>query len=186
MHSRSRSVRASACAYVDHAACESGSSRVARLGRRDLGADVAGEVVGEREVEQSLDGRSHQPRALERGDRGGAIHQLQPQAAEALPRRRVAGRALGRARGGLGGEVERAHVLVDPRGEALGRRAVGVDARPVADRARRRRQVARLPERHRQQPQHGRIVRLGVARVDEALGGEPRDRPRRARAGRRS
>ena len=52
------------------------------------------------------------------------------------------------------------------------RRALGLGARPVAHGAAGGREVARLPERDRQQPQHGRVARVGVARVDEPLGGE--------------
>jgi hypothetical protein len=81
---------------------------------RDLGADVPGEVVGEREVEQALERRTGQPGALERRDRPGAVAEAQPQPAEALPTGSVGGRALGTAAGRVGGEVDCAHVLIDP------------------------------------------------------------------------
>ena len=47
------------------------------------------------------------------------------------------------------------------------RRAVALRAHPVARRAGGGREVAGLPERQRHQPQHGRVARLGVARVDQ-------------------
>ena len=95
-------------------------------------------------------------------------------------------RALGGALGGLVGEVDRAHVLVDAGREAVRRRAVAVDARPVAHRARRGLEVVGLPERERHHAQHRhvrgarrRARRSGAAR-------RARSRPRRARAGPRS
>ena len=48
------------------------------LGRRDLRADVAGQVVGQRQVEEPLGRRLDQPRALERRDRRGAVPEPQP------------------------------------------------------------------------------------------------------------
>ena len=112
-------------------------------------------------------------RPLERLQRALAIHQPQAQAPEALPRaRRRAGPRIGGALGGLLGEVDRAHVFVDPRREAVRRRALPVDARPVAHRARGLLELARLPEGERHQPQHGDVARLGVARVDQPLRGQ--------------
>ena len=82
------------------------------------------------------------------------------------------GPRFGGALGGLLGEVDRAHVFVDPRGEAVGGGAAAVDARPVAHRARGLLELAGVPEGERHQPQHGDVARLGVARVDQALRGE--------------
>ena len=45
-----------------------------------------------------------------------------------------------------------------------------VRARPFVHRAGRRLEVARVPERERQQAQHRDVRRLGVAGVDQALG----------------
>ena len=52
------------------------------------------------------------------------------------------------------------------------RRALVLDARPVAHGAARRLEVPGLPEGERHEPQHGRVARLGVARVDEPLRGQ--------------
>ncbi len=79
------------------------------------------------------------------------------------------GPAVRRPRGGLLGEIDRAHVLVDARGEAMGGGTLAVRARPVAHRARGRLEVAGLPERERHQAQHGDVARFGVARVDQPL-----------------
>ena len=133
------------------------------------------------------DGPSARARSQRRRAPRSRCMQPQPQPARRAPtRRRRAGAALGGAVGRLGGEVDRAHVLVDARGVAVRRRALAVDARPVAHRAAGGLEVARLPERERQQPQHGGVVGLGVARVDQPLGGDRRSRPRPARAARRS
>ena len=51
-------------------------------------------------------------------------------------------------------------------------RAVVLVARPVAHGAAGGVELARLPEGERQQPQHGRVRRVGVAGVDEPLRGE--------------
>jgi hypothetical protein len=75
---------------------------------------------------------------LERADGRLAVHEAQAQAPDALPRVRVLGAARGGAVGRLGGEVDRAHVLVDARREAMrsGRspstRAQSRTARPAA------------------------------------------------------
>ena len=144
------------------------------LGRGHLGADVAGQVIRERERQQPLDRRPCQPGLLERRDRAGAIHQAKAQASQPLPGGGVGGRAAGGALGGLGREVDRAHVLVDPRREPLRSRAVGLDPRPVAHRPRGRRQVPGLPERAGEQPEHDRVRGVGVPGIDEALGGQRR------------
>ena len=47
-----------------------------------------------------------------------------------------------------------------------------VDARPVAHGARGLVELAGLPEGERHQPQHRDVLGLGVARVDQPLGGE--------------
>ena len=106
------------------------------------------------------------------GARALAVERAQAQAAEALERRAVGRRAPRLAHGGVDRHRERALVLVDARRGAVRRRALGLDARPVAHRAAGGGEVARLPERGRQQPQDGRVLRLGVARVDEPLRGE--------------
>jgi len=54
----------------------------------------------------------------------------------------------------------------------MGRGSRPVDARPITHRARGLLELAGLPERERHQPQHGDVVGLGVARVDQALRGE--------------
>ena len=74
--------------------------------------------------------------------------------------------------GGVDRLRERAHVLVDPRGVAVGRGTLGLGANPVAGGAGRRAVVARLPEGQRQQPQHRLVARVGVAREHEPAGGE--------------
>ena len=130
------------------------------------------QVQHEREVEQPVDARARAARELERLARARAIHQPQAQPADPLPRVGVLRGALGDAHRRLLRQGDGAHVLVDPRGEPVRRGAVALDARPVADRAPGRREVAGLPERERHQPQHRRVARVGVARVDEAPGGE--------------
>ena len=146
-------------------------------GRLLAGRDLAAEVA--RQVAARARGRAG-PSALGPSRRARssasiapvAVHQPQPQAPESLPGVGVLRRAARGALGGLGREVDRAHVLVDARGEAMRRRALVLDARPVAHRAAGRGQVAALPEGERHQPQHGGVLRLGVARVDQPLGGE--------------
>ena len=91
---------------------------------------------------------------------------------DALPGVGVLRAARRGAVGRLGGEVDRAHVLVDARGEAVRRGAIALDARPVAHGAARGGELARLPEGERHQAQDGGIGRLGVAREDQALGGQ--------------
>jgi len=51
-------------------------------------------------------------------------------------------------------------------------RARSVDARPITHRARGLLELACLPERERHQSQHGDVVGVGVARVDQTLRGE--------------
>ena len=99
-----------------------------------------------------------------------AVHQAQAQAPDALPGVGVLRAARRGAVGRLGGQVDRAHVLVDARREAMRRRALALDARPVAHGAARGGEVAGLPEGQRHQAQDGGVARLGVARVDQALG----------------
>ena len=91
---------------------------------------------------------------------------------DALPGVGVLRAARGGAVGRLGGEVDRAHVLVDARGEAMRRGAIALDARPVAHGAAGGGELARLPEGERHQAQDGGVARLGVAREDQALGGQ--------------
>ena len=52
-------------------------------------------------------------------------------------------------------------------------RTPALDPRPVAHGAAGGGQVAVLPEGERHEPQDRRVARVGVARVDEPLGGEP-------------
>ncbi len=186
MHSLVLSVRASACAYALHAACDDWIDPDRGLTGGYLRADVAGEVIGEGEIEQCLDGRAEQPCTLQGRDRTDAIHQAQPQLSEPRPGRRVTRPALGGARRRVGREVECAHVLVDPGGEPLRRRPVGLDPGPVTNGAAGGRQVAGLPEGHGQQAQHRRVGRLGITRIHQASGRQARRCPRPARAGRRS
>ena len=114
-HSLRRSVRASARGVGrPRGRAGLGVQAGRRLGGRDLGADVAGKVVGERKVEQTLHRRARQPGALECRDRPGAVAEAQPQPAQALPPGGVGGRTLGAAASGFGGEIDRAHVLIDP------------------------------------------------------------------------
>ena len=117
--------------------------------------------------------RPGQPRAFERLDRAGAIHQAQPQAPQSRPapthrRERVADSAAAAS----AARSKRAHVLIDPRGEPLRGRAVGLGPGPVADGPGGGRQVAGLPERDGQQSQHRRVRRVGVTRVDQPLRGK--------------
>ena len=131
-------------------------------------------MVGEREVEQALD-------ASGRGARARSSASIA--AARSISRRRrrptrshasaSGGRARGGAVGGLGGEVDRAHVLVDARGEAVRRRAVA--ARRAPSRARRGPAAVRLPACQKASVisrSTAALRGLGVARVDEALRGE--------------
>ena len=67
------------------------------------GTVCAGEVVGEREVEQPLDRRPEFARLLKRRDRARAIHEAQAQPPEALPGRSIVRGALRRAVGGIRG-----------------------------------------------------------------------------------
>jgi hypothetical protein len=96
-------VRASANAWRVHAVDRVGVHLDRLRRRRDLGADVAGEVVGERQVEQAVDARAEAARALERRGARRALHE--PQRSRAADRSHasdVCRRARGRAVRGLG------------------------------------------------------------------------------------
>jgi hypothetical protein len=163
------------CGRCARARARSGPTRIrqrALLFRFALCAGFAREVVGEGEVEQALDARPQAAGALERHDGRLAVHEAQAQAPDALPRVGVLRAARGGAVGRLGGEVDRAHVLVDARGEAMRRGTLALDARPVAHGSAGRTELAGLPEGQRHEAQDGRVAGLGVARVDQALGGQ--------------
>ena len=104
--------------------------------------------------------------------RGLAVHEAQAQAPDALPGVRVLGAARRGAVGRLGGEVDRAHVLVDARREAMRRGALALDARPVAHGAAGGARGRRPARRPASSAAGRRVARLGVARVDQALGGQ--------------
>ena len=148
-----------------------GSSRAACSAGRDLSADVTGELEDEREVEQPLDARSRGGAPARGVLRGVAVQE--PQRRRPLAPTRPASCGAARARvGGLRGSVDGAHVLVDARGETVRRPGGGLDARPVANGARGGGEVARLPEGEGHQRAGPRVAGVGVARVDQALGGE--------------
>ena len=100
-----------------------------------------------------------------------AVSQPQPQAAETLPRGRVVGSAVGGASGGFG-RPGRSRPCprrsVDAKRSGVGR-SVSTRAQSRTERAAAGR-LPGLPEGRRQQPQHRRVGRLGVARVHEPLG----------------
>src|SRR5580693_5856582 len=126
--------------YTPHEKANTTSAGTTPAGTTPAGTTSAGEAGLDRQ--RLLDQPAHvlavpqSQRPPQRVERALAVHQLQAQAPEALPRARVGGAAQRGALGGLLGEVDGADVFVDPRGEAVGGRAAAVDARPVAHRAR--------------------------------------------------
>ena len=147
-----RSVRASAWARRDHAASLSGSRRTACS--HALTSPPRSPRAGTRGRDRAARrGSARGAGRLQRVDRRSRSAEPQPQTADALPRVRVVGPTVHGAVGGLRREVDGAHVLVDAGCEAVRRRPVALDARPVADGAPGRGQVARLPERERHEPQ---------------------------------
>ena len=167
-----RSVRASACASRDHAAAESGASFVA-CSQAETSAPVS-------PIRFATSARSSSPCSLGSIERACSSAARAPSRSKTRRRRRPSrshaepslGASCGLPHGGVDRHRERAHVLVDARRVAVRRGALGLGARPVAHGAPGGREVARLPERDRQQPQHGRVARVGVAGVDEPLGGD--------------
>ena len=136
-----------------------------------LGSSASACTISSRTSSPAAERRVRASSALERAL---AVASAAAAGGRAAPtRRRRTGPALGRALGGLLGEVDRADVLVDARGEAV--RAPGGRRRRAPSRAPRAPAASSLPACQKASVisrSTATLRGLGVARVDQPLGGE--------------
>ena len=164
-----RSVRASAWASRDQAASDSGASCVACSHAETSAPTSPARFATSARSSSPCFAGHERPRALQRRARARAVEAAHPQPPQPLPRGGVGRRPLGLALRRVERLRDRAHVLVDPRRGAVGRRPAALLADPVAHGAGGGAVVPGLPVGGREQAQDGRVARLRVARVDEPL-----------------